>query len=78
MERLNELFNSMPWLLPLIIVVALWDGVWKLIGMWKAAQNKHLVWFIVIALVNSVGIVPILYIQMSKKKYESILFKKSS
>jgi hypothetical protein len=68
MERLKELFDSMPWLLPLIIVLAIWDGVWKLIGMWKAARNNHMVWFIVIALVNSLGIVPILYIQMNKKR----------
>jgi hypothetical protein len=77
MEALNETFDSMPWLLPLVIVLAVWDGVWKMIGMWKAAQNKHLAWFIIIALINSIGIIPILYIQVSKKRYESTLFKKS-
>lgn len=52
------------WLLssPLIIVLFGWDVVWKAIAMWKAARNKQLFWFIAAAIINSVGILPILYI----------------
>ncbi len=49
-------------LLVLIAVVAIWDMVWKLMAMWKAAKKNSVVWFIVLALVNSAGILPILYI----------------
>ena len=50
-----------------LVVILIWEGVWKLIALWKAARNKHLVWFIVLALVNSVGILPILYIYVFSK-----------
>jgi hypothetical protein len=68
MEKLQHLQETFPWLLPLIIILALWEGVWKLIAMWKAARNNHLTWFICISLINTVGILPIVYILMQKKK----------
>jgi len=57
------------WGLFLIIV---WSLIWKLIALWKSARKGSLIWFIVIAIVNTVGILPILYIyifsKMGKKK----------
>jgi ABC-type arginine transport system permease subunit len=47
-----------PWLFLLII----WVIVWKLIALWKAAKNDHLTVFIVLALLNLVGIPEIIYI----------------
>ena len=47
------------WLLALIM---LWDGVWKLLALWKSARRGSVIWFIVLAIVNSIGILPILYI----------------
>ncbi len=58
---------SYSWFLPLMVVLALFDGVMKVIAMWKAARNNHLAWFIIIAVINSVGILPIIYIIMDKK-----------
>ena len=52
----------------LIIVLALWDIVWKLVAMWKAAGNKHLAWFICIAVFNTVGILPIVYILLYRNR----------
>ena len=46
------------WIIPLII----WSAVWKLIALWKAARNRQLIWFICLAIFNTVGILPILYI----------------
>jgi len=45
-----------------IVVLAIWDGVWKLIAMWKSARHNQLAWFICLAIFNTVGILPILYI----------------
>lgn len=56
------------WLMPLLIILAVWDGVWKLIALWKAARNNELAWFICIALLNTVGILPIIYILISRNK----------
>ena len=50
-----------------IIVLAIWDGVWKLIAMWKSARNGQLPWLICLAVFNTVGILPILYILLFQK-----------
>lgn len=55
-------------LLPLIIALAIWEGVWKLIGLWKAGRNNELAWFICIALINTLGVLPIVYIILQRKK----------
>jgi len=56
----------LPILIPLIFILLIWDTTWKLIGLWKAARNRHLGWFILIALLNTMGILPIIYILLQK------------
>ena len=68
MENPSQLFHAFAWLLPLIIILALWDTVWKLIGMWKAGRNNELAWFLCIAIFNTLGILPIIYILLSRSK----------
>ncbi|MFA7319463.1 MAG: DUF5652 family protein [Parcubacteria group bacterium] len=54
-----------------IIIIALallWTIPWKGVALWKAAQNRHRVWFILILLVNTLAILEILYIFIFSKK----------
>ena len=51
-----------------IVLLAIWDGVWKLIAMWKSARNNQPGWFICLAIFNTVGILPILYILAFQKQ----------
>lgn len=54
----------------LFIIILIWSMAWKLLGMWKSARKGSVVWFMVLALFNTVGILPILYIFVfSKMKY---------
>jgi hypothetical protein len=64
----QEIYSIMPWFIPLILIVAIWDSVWKLIAMWKAGRNNHLAWFICIFIFNTLGILPIIYILINKEK----------
>ncbi|PIP53870.1 MAG: hypothetical protein COX07_08410 [Bacteroidetes bacterium CG23_combo_of_CG06-09_8_20_14_all_32_9] len=64
----HQIFSLFTWLVPLIIIVGIWDIVWKLIAMWKAARVNHLAWFICIAIFNTIGILPIIYILIHRKK----------
>ena len=57
-----------PGFIILIVVLSIWDAVWKLIALWKSARNNHLVWFVLIAIINSVGILPIVYILMHRNR----------
>ncbi len=55
----------------LIIVFALWSLVWKGMGLWKAARLGHKGWFVALLIINTAGILEILYIYVfSKKKLE--------
>jgi len=54
-------------LIPILIVIAICDGVLKCIGMWKSARNNQLAWFICIAVFNTVGILPIIYLTCCQK-----------
>lgn len=72
MNPLQQIPETLIWLVPLIIILAIWEAVWKLIAMWKAGRNNDMAWFICIALINTIGILPIIYILMQKKKKQSI------
>jgi hypothetical protein len=49
-------------IVPLLIMVAIWDAVWKAIAMWKCGRNNQLAWFICIVVFNTAGILPIIYL----------------
>jgi hypothetical protein len=56
------------WLLPVLLILVVWESVWKLIALWKAGRNNHLGWFLCIGLINTVGILPIVYLLIQKNK----------
>jgi hypothetical protein len=56
----------------LFVALILWDLTWKAIAMWKSARNNHLVWFICIAVFNTIGILPIIYLLLDRKKKMTI------
>jgi methionyl-tRNA synthetase len=60
----------------LLVVIFIWSFVWKLLALWKSAKKNHIIWFIVLALVNTMGILEILYIytfsDIKKKSIKSV------
>ena len=50
-----------------IVLLVIWDGVWKMIALWKSARNNQLAWFVCLAIFNTAGILPILYILLFQK-----------
>jgi len=70
MEFIVEDWLSQFWFVFVIVVavLAVWESVWKIIAMWRAARNNHLAWFICIAIINTAGILPIIYLLTEGKK----------
>jgi hypothetical protein len=67
-NRNNGMKNSqVAVLVSVLVLIAIWDGVWKAIAMWKCGRNNQLAWFICIVVFNTVGILPILYILFFQK-----------
>ena len=51
-----------------LVILVIWTLIWKGIALWKAARNSHKAWFIILLIVNTVGILEIIYILGFSKK----------
>lgn len=50
--------------LPLLVI---WDFVWRAMSLWRSAVNGQKYWFVALLLVNSLGILPIVYLKFFQK-----------
>ena len=55
----------------LFILIVAWSLGWKGAALWKAARNNQLYWFTALVLLNTVGILEILYIYVFSQKKSS-------
>jgi methionyl-tRNA synthetase len=69
--QLSAQFGISIWI---IIVIVIWSIIWKLIALWKSARKGHIAWFIILAIVNTVGILEILYVYI----FSEMDFKKKT
>ena len=51
-----------PMLITLLVVLLVWELIWKGIALWKSAQKSRMVWFVAILVLNTAGILPIIYL----------------
>lgn len=51
----------------LLIIITVWSFAWKALGLWHAARNKQRWWFLAILLVNTVGVLEIIYLAWFRK-----------
>lgn len=51
----------------ILAVISIWALIWKGLALWKSAQKKSVVWFIVLLIINTLGILEILYIFIFSK-----------
>lgn len=67
---MEDVISSNLSILVWVILPALltWEAIWKAIALWNAGRNNHLIWFIAIFVINSLGILPIIYLIILKKK----------
>lgn len=67
MQEMMIQLGSSKWLMVAIVLTLIWSYAWKLFALWTAARKKAWVWFVILALVNTVGILEILYIFVFSK-----------
>ena len=70
MDNFSQYFGGMPWManfgfwfLPLVI----WSLVWKGMALWRAARRVEKGWFVALLIVNTIGILEILYLYVFSK-----------
>ena len=57
----------------LFFIMTLWSLAWKGVALWKAAKNNDKYWYIGLLVINTVGILEIIYIFIfSNKKDKKI------
>lgn len=61
--NINQLIYSLPFL-----ILMIWSLFWKGWALWKAAQNNQKQWFIAILIINSVGLLELVYLLFFQKK----------
>lgn len=81
MANLQNLSSS-PWASPFwfvglgfgvfFILAIVWSIFWKGMALWKAAREGHRGWFIALLVINTLGILEILYIYVFSKKTKSV------
>lgn len=52
----------------LLTVLFVLEMILKGYAMWRAAQNKQMIWFIALFIFNTLGILPLLYIFVFQNK----------
>lgn len=67
METFNELS-------PIFLIITIfWVLPWKAYGLWMAVKNNHKLWFLAILIINTFGILEIIYIfVVLKKKFSEV------
>jgi methionyl-tRNA synthetase len=72
MWQLFQPFNGLSFIfLPLLIIpLVLWSLIWKGLALWRAARKGSTGWFIALLLVNTAGILEILYLLVFSKEQD--------
>lgn len=59
--------SSHPFIFAILVV---WTIVWKGLALWKASRLSHKVWFVIILVANTFGILEIIYLLFVARKYK--------
>ncbi len=77
---MNSLYNFGQIPAALIFILFLWSLLWKGLALWRAVKNEQRNWYIVMLVVNTVGILEIAYLfyfAKKKMKLNEFIFWKS-
>jgi len=53
---------------PLFWVALVWSLIWKGFALWRAARQEEKIWFVVILIANTFGLLDILYLAIFSKR----------
>ena len=56
---------------PFFIGLFLWDFVWKGFALWRAGRRNQPAWFFLLLILNTAGILPIIYLLITREKKQN-------
>lgn len=64
---MQDFLNQGPVFIWVFLILIVWSFVWKGLALWQSARNGHKGWFVALLLINTLGILEILYIYVFGK-----------
>lgn len=64
--------------LPLLIALQLWTIPWKGMALWKAVKSNSKRWFIALLIVNTLGLLEIIYLFVVPPRAKIMIGKQKS
>ena len=59
--------------LPLLVLIVVWTLFWKGYAVWTAVKNNHKGWFVAVLVLNTFGVLEIIYLfGVAKKKWSDV------
>ena len=52
----------------LLVVLLIWSAAWKAVALWHAARNNQLGWYVAMVIINTAGILEIIYLLFFRKR----------
>jgi hypothetical protein len=71
MVFMYDLYQQPLWMIGGLVIVSAWTLVWKGLGLWHAGQFKQKKWFIAMLILNTAGLLPIIYLLWFKPQKPS-------
>lgn len=64
-NTLNQLYQNQIF----ILILVFWEMFWKGMALWYSSKKDQKIWFIAILVINSLGLLPIIYLVLFKLNY---------
>lgn len=62
MQNINDLQNFISTHLWIVVILTIWTYAWKGTALWKAGKNNQPIWFVALLVLNTFGLLEIIYI----------------
>ena len=59
---ISDLSQQPLWVIVVFILMGIWSLIWSGLGLWHSSQHKQKNWFIAILILNTLGLLPIIYL----------------
>jgi len=73
-SELSQIYSLNPWI---IVFAIIWTLVWKGLALWRSAELRQKYWFIALLLINTLGILEIIYLFVIAKNYTVEVIEKN-
>ncbi len=73
-KTLSALSGISPWL---IVAAVVWTLIWKGLALWRSAELRQKWWFVALLLINTLGILEIVYLFLVTRGYKVEVVEKN-